>query len=26
MYGEDPVTELGEAEAEFYGRREVATG
>ena len=26
IYGEDPVTELGEAEAEFYGRREVATG
>jgi predicted unusual protein kinase regulating ubiquinone biosynthesis (AarF/ABC1/UbiB family) len=26
MYGDEPVTELGEAEAEFYGRRGVATG
>jgi predicted unusual protein kinase regulating ubiquinone biosynthesis (AarF/ABC1/UbiB family) len=26
MYGEEPVTELGRAEAEFYGRSGVATG
>jgi predicted unusual protein kinase regulating ubiquinone biosynthesis (AarF/ABC1/UbiB family) len=26
MYGDEPVTELGEAEAEFYGRRGVAAG